>query len=161
MSTAEAEKVLKHYHHHAIHILGQEIRIDRSTPPEAAFPPSPRLYFTGWEGDAPSLRAHFRALRSKIVDFYICKSISLSPVHPVVDNHPPTVRDSDPNGTTASGFVEFCDLETAKEVLARFNTPDLVLAYSRHRPRPRPATRELKTWAGPSFGLKKRGGRSD
>jgi len=72
-NTAEAEMVLKHYQQHAIHVLDQEVRLDRSTVAETAYPPSPRLYFTGWEGDKSSLYTHFRALRSKIVDVYICK----------------------------------------------------------------------------------------
>jgi len=72
-NTAEAEKVLKHYQHHAIHVLDREVRLDRASPPETTHPPSPRLYFTEWEGSASSLRTHFRALHSKIVDIYFCK----------------------------------------------------------------------------------------
>ena len=71
---AEAESVLKHYQRHAVHVLGQEVRLDRSKPAETAYPPSPRLYFTGWEGDVSSLQTHFRALSSKIVDLFICES---------------------------------------------------------------------------------------
>ena len=79
-NTAEAEKVLKHYQHHAIHVLGQEVRLDRSTVAETAYPPSPRLYFTGWEGNASSLQNHFGALRSKIVDVHMCKpTFTLAP----------------------------------------------------------------------------------
>lgn len=49
--------------------------MDRASPPGNAYPPSSRLYFTKWEGDASSLRSHFRALRSKIVDVSICTFI--------------------------------------------------------------------------------------
>jgi len=50
--------------------------MDRSSPAETAYPPSQNLYFTGWEGDVSSLKTHFRALRSKIVDVHICKFTS-------------------------------------------------------------------------------------
>ena len=75
-TTAEAEEALKRYQHNPVHILGQEVRLDRSTPAEKAYPPSPRLYFTKWEGNASSLRSYFRALRSKIVDIHVCTLIS-------------------------------------------------------------------------------------
>ncbi|KAF9645184.1 RNA-binding domain-containing protein [Thelephora ganbajun] len=139
-NTAEAESVLKHYRHHPIHVLNQEVRLDRSSPAEMAYPPSPRVYFTNWEGNASSLRSHFRALRSKIVDICFFKS-------------------PDPDTLTGSGFVEFRDLETATEALTRFNTPELALAYARSRDRskPRSATRwEDKKTTGSSFGLKNR-----
>jgi len=73
VNTAEAEKVLEHYRHNVIRVSGWEVRLDRSSPAETAYSPSPRLYFTKWEGDASSLRSHFRALRSKIVDIYFGK----------------------------------------------------------------------------------------
>ena len=75
-TTAEAEKVLDHYRYHPIRIRDQEVRLDRSTSADKAYPPSPRLYFTNWEGDVSSLRSHFRALSSQIVSIYISKPIS-------------------------------------------------------------------------------------
>jgi len=113
--------------------------MDRSSPPKTAYPPSPRLYFTKWEGDASSLRSHFRALRSKVVDVYI-------------------FNNSDPNVLTQSGFIEFRDVEAANEALVRFNTPELALAYasSRGRSRSRPTSREDEKPT--KFGLRKREG---
>jgi hypothetical protein len=43
----------------------------------------------------------------------------------------PAVKSPDPNILTGSGFVEFRDLETATEALARVKTPELALAYTR------------------------------
>ena len=53
--------------------------MDRSAPRNMGgfYSPSPWLYFTNWEGDESSLRSHFGALRSKILDIYCCKSISI------------------------------------------------------------------------------------
>jgi len=110
--------------------------MDRASPPETAYSPSRRLYFSKWEGDTSSLLSHFRALRSKIVDVQTCKSIWFSLVLPAVDNSFP-VKNSDPNVLTESGFIEFCDLEAASEALMRFNTPGLVLAYAKSRSTPR------------------------
>jgi hypothetical protein len=76
-SVDEAERVLEHYRHNPIHILDREVRLDRAQSRESGHPPSPRLHFAGWEGDSSSLRAHFRALGSKIVDFYCSKPIIL------------------------------------------------------------------------------------
>src|SRR5882757_9110434 len=77
--TVEAENALEHYQHHAIHVLGWEVRLDRSSPPATAYPPSPRPYFAKWEANASSLRSHFRALCSKIGT---STSVSSSPLPP-------------------------------------------------------------------------------
>lgn len=114
-NTDEAEKVLEYYLHHPICVLDQEVRMDRASPTASAHPPSTRLYYSGWEGNLASLRAHFRALGSKIVDIF------------------PHRLDLD--ARTISGFIEFRDLDTAKEAIARFNSPGLSLKYSRPRDR--------------------------
>lgn len=79
----------------------------------------------------------------------------------MVDNQ--TVENHDPNVVTRTGFVEFCDLETAAEALARFNSPELLLAYSRPRdPSEQGLTTKVRSrkFEGSKYGLKKRRERS-
>jgi len=128
-NTEEAEKVLEHHQRDPIHVFNWKTVLDRSSPP--GFPPSPRLYFTGWEGGESSLRSHFRALSSQIVDIIFLPR-------------------RDPNSPGLSGFVIFRDTANAKEALARFKGPELELAFSRpeNRSRSQPQTR----WQGGNRG---------
>jgi hypothetical protein len=162
-TAGEAEKVLKHYGHHSIHILNQKVRLDRASPPAKAYPPSLQLHFTGWEGDESSLRSHFRALGSKIVNVLLCRSTSVA-VRPSSGLQTYTVESHDPNVTTRSGFVKFCDMGTAAEALARFDSPELVLNYARPVGGPKPSPENpvrRRRLAGYGYGLKRQQERSD
>lgn len=131
--------------------------MDRASSTTSAHPPSPRLFFAKWEGNASSLRAHFRALGSKIVDLFR-ESVSLLPVCIILELWLFTARDSGPDARTLSGFIEFRDLDTAKEALARFNGPGLSLAYSRPRDDQKAKSgskRKGSDWRDPVFGLVK------
>jgi len=154
--TVEAENALEHYQHHAIHVLGWEVRLDRSSPPATAYPPSSRLNFAKWEANASSLRSHFRALCSKIVDIYFRKFISTPTCTSDGSLRPFAVKGSNPDALTGSGFIEFRDLETAAEALTGFEALGLSLAYARPRDRSR-SGRALRGDAvtGSGFGLKK------
>lgn len=162
-TTDEAEKALDHYQNHAVKILDRDVRLGRSSPP-SAHPPSSTLYFEKWEGDLSSLQSHFHALHDQIVRIHICKSTSsLAWVSSGQCQQSPTVNPSTPHPADSAGFIEFCDVKTATEALARFNAPGLFLTYARTRGSPHlgSTTREGPRPTGSGFGIKRQYGRRD